>query len=739
MTLRARLAGALVAGLALVPGSGCRPQPPAAAAGPLSVEVTLDRLRAAPGQAVEANVWVRGSAGGAETALEGSLFVPGEGRRDLGLVKAGTELRVYQARIPVGEDAPQGLYVVTVRAADEGRRAVGKASFIVGKLIGDFTVVSAIPEAGGAGDTARYLGRFREAGGNFLILHDIITQKPWYPSKVTSRPTAAGSADDRLGLALDAADRLGLPCLISVVWDKTRRLPYAEHEASLNAVLAELWSLYGTRPSLAGFYDSQEGSGTYFAAHVRSFADRVKALNKGLLAACAPRIDDPLLAGYLAAVDSLDVVIYQGAYEASWRPDSRKCFPVRRTRDFAALSAGAALPKGKVALSRVELFGYLEKKFAGVYLASPPDAFDQLASAATAAGPDGVALFSYHANIDLLGKTVPEAAEVGEAVKRGLRAYQAIAPLASRAASRVALYVPYSDWWAGRWAESYEPALDALRRLGVAADIVPFIPPRGEEVLPFTPHRANEEQLAYLLEGPCVLVLPDIAGMQDTDSALLRSFAEMGGTVLLFGPRIPYGDSFDRTSLVGGTEGPSRPRLSVEVLIPLDVRVGRTAISKAPAVPLRGWTPTTGRAAAVFEDGTAAVLVNALGKGQVVTVAASLADFVKAMPYFCRDILDQALGRGGKKRPADVFGAVEEMDFALFAEGGGLFFAAANSGEKAVDLRVVPLALSPGLTYDVTDLLTRQARTVSGRELIQFQVKVKPHDVAALDIRPASK
>ena len=36
-------------------------------------------------------------------------------------------------------------------------------------------------------------------------------------------------------------------------------------------------------------------------------------------------------------------------------------------------------------------------------------------------------------------------------------------------------------------AESYEPALDALRRLGIAADVIPFIPPRGEEVLPFYP------------------------------------------------------------------------------------------------------------------------------------------------------------------------------------------------------------------------------------------------------------
>ena len=133
---------------------------------------------------------------------------------------------------------------------------------------------------------------------------------------------------------------------------------------------------------------------------------RVKALNPGLLAGCAPYVDDPLLAGYLAAIDSLDVAIYQGAVMASYRPDNRKCFPIRRTADFAALSAGAMRQKGKIALSHVELFGYLERTYAGKYLAGPEDARDQILSAASCSGPDGITLFTYHYNVHEMGKTV---------------------------------------------------------------------------------------------------------------------------------------------------------------------------------------------------------------------------------------------------------------------------------------------------------------------------------------------
>jgi len=211
-------------------------------------------------------------------------------------------------------------------------------------------------------------------------------------------------------------------------------------------------------------------------------------------------------------------------------------------------------------LSHVELFGYLERSFGGAYLAGPEDARDQILSAASCPGPDGITLFTYHYNVHEMGKTVAAVKETAPAVASGLRAFSLIAGGIADEPSRLAVYIPYNDWWVDRWTECFVPALDAFRRLGVPAGIAPFLPPKGEEILPYYPYHANIEQLEYLLDNKIVLVLPDIAGMQDTDSLMLKAFVERGGTALLFGPRIPFGDGFARDALVGERRGrpPSR-------------------------------------------------------------------------------------------------------------------------------------------------------------------------------------
>jgi hypothetical protein len=547
----------------------------------------------------------------------------------------------------------------------------------------------------------------------------------------------AGSPDDRVGKALELADRLGLPVLLSVVWDMTRALPGSERWASQREVMREMWSLYGSHPSLFGFYDYQEGSGTYFAAHVREFSDAVKALDRGLYSACAPYLDDPLLAGYLAAIDSLDISIYQGAFEASYRPDNRKNFPVRRTRDFAALSAGAMRAAGKIALSHVELFGYLERRHGGDYLATPEDAFDQIASAATCSGPDGITLFTWHCNVHRLGRTNPAALETGAAVEKGLRFYRAAAGKAAVWPGDAALYIPYSDWWTDRWSASIVPALDALRTVGIAADIEPFIPPAGEEILPFYPYGLNQAQLNGWLERKTVLILADISGMQDTDSALLKAFVEKGGTAILFGPMIPYGDLFDREALVGGKEGAPAPRSRVVVREALAAD-GHAAAGRGFALaglPATAWTPTTAKAAAVFEDGGAAVLVNRFGQGTVVTCPVSLKDAAAKMPSLLLDIVDFAMARSGRVRLFDWAGATAAMDVAQAGGADGAALAATNPGPGIVDLDLRPRFLRPDYSYELTDLLAGTSRTMTGKELASIRRRLRPHEALALSIR----
>ncbi len=731
---RAWAVAALTTGLAvsaavIVPGCGGGPLRPGSEAQD-HLRVFAEVRRAAPGGRV--GLRIEAPAVSSRNGLKVELLEPGRSVRSLDIRPDPSKAGSWTAEVSLAAEAPEGFYTVTASARG---RAPAKAAWIVGRAVGDFFIASAVDGVDPAGDIERYMRGFLGLGGNLIVIHDIINGKAWYPSAYCSKAAAAGSADDRVGRALDLADRLGIPVLLSVVWDMTRTTPGSERMAGMREVMRELWTLYGSHPSLFGFYDYQEGSGTYFAAHVREFSDAVKALDPGLFAACAPYLDDPLLAGYLAAIPSLDISIYQGAFEASYRPDNRKLFPVRRTRDFAALSAGAMRSAGKIALSHVELFGYLEMRHGGAYLAKPEDAFDQIASAATCAGPDGITLFTWHYNVHRMGKTNPAALETGAAVEKGLRYYRAVARDASAWPGGPALYIPYSDWWTDYWSASVVPALDALRTIGIAADIVPYIPPRGEEVLPFYPYGRNDDQLAAWLERKTTIVLADVAGMQDTDSGLLKAFVEKGGTALLFGPSIPHGDLFVRDALVGGTEGPAlgRLRLSVREALGKQADAGRAfALGGAKAA---SWTPTAARAAAVYGDGGGAVLVNAFGKGLVVTSALSLKDMAGRAPGLLLDILDFALERSSRPRPFDWEGATVAMDVAQGALPGGGFLAAANPGPGPVGLLFRPRFLEPGRTYEWIDRVTGESRMVPGRDLETIRRTLRPHEAWALAIR----
>jgi len=703
---------------------------------PLLVEVSIDKFRAKPGESITITAEVKGMKASSKLQVEANLLVPREGARNLDLHLENKDNHIYKAQIRLNQEATEGLYGITVKATSGSCRAIGKASFLAGKVIGDFFIVSTLPKENLEQDISDYLNSFRSLGGNMLIIHDIISEKAWYPSRICSRAAAVDSTDDRVGLSLKLTDKLGLPSLISVGWDMTRKMPYSERMESTKTILEELWELYGHHPSLVGFYSYQEGSGTYLASQVREFCDEVKAQSRGLLTACAPYIDDPLLAGYLAAIENLDIVIYQGAVMASFRPDNRKCFPLRRTKDFSALSSGGTLVKNKMSLSHVELFGYLEKSYARSYLASYDDIYGQILSAATCYGPEGITLFTYHFNIHNLSKKIHEAKKSEAGVKDGLKAYELISKLVAKESSHIALYIPYNDWWSDRWTDCYLPGLDGFRCLGVATDIIPFIPPKGEEILPYYPMSLNGEQLEYLLAKDFVLVLPDISGMQDTDSILLKEFIDRGGAAILFGPHIPYGDRFKRDELCGGQENAAARHCQIEVKEAIHVRVREGMKFDFESDDFPSWSPTTGRKVASFEDGSTAVLINNFGKGSVITIPVNIKDLVRIAPELLRDILDYALAQRGVKRVFDIFGANEDMDFAMSFSDGEYNLAIVNNGEKTVEVKICPLNLASDKSYRLVDLRTGEFITAKkGKDFAEVMMSIKRRDFLALSLR----
>ncbi|MBA3231255.1 MAG: DUF4434 domain-containing protein [Acidobacteria bacterium] len=661
----------LMAFLALSIG-GVALAPPCAEAAPDGIAVTASHRRAQPGDRIEVTF-----AGTGE--IRAVLVVPGGGTRDLTVERRASGGARTLLDLP--QDAAEGLYIVHAwRGPRAAPAAVGKRSFLVGRIVVDFFISRYLDSRDPAGDLGAYLDDFAGVGGNAVIAHALITpEQAYFPSRIARTPITPGSPDDAVEALLAQANRRGLAVFLSVSWDMTRRTPYKGRMAEITALIDELYGLYAHHPSLAGFYSYQEGSGTYYVPYVREFTAHVKHVHDGLLTSVAPFLDDPLLAGYLSTVDTLDIVIYQGMVMASYRTDNRKLFPIRRVRDFAALGIGAKWLQDKFAVVHVELFAYLEKRRApGVLAAAYEDIYRQILSVATAAGSDGIALFAYGPHIHA-ARAEPLVQPSREAVRDGLAMFGLVTGDISAQPYPLAVYIPYSDWIVERWTQNLVPAFDAFRRAGVAVDVLPYAPAIEESHYPYFPFHMNPDVLDQLLRTRRVLVLTDISGFQQTDSDLIDAFLKKGGTVVALGPQIPMGRTFDRDEVFGGREMGTASRTSIRARERISRRVepGTTRrFSEHVTLPL--WEATSGRVLAAFEDGTPAALANRYGEGLAISVLAPASRLALDFPELLRDVFDLALDHAGHPPLPDIAGLTEESDIAVRRTPDGVGIAIVN-------------------------------------------------------------
>jgi len=486
----------------------------------------------------------------------------------------------------------------------------------------------------------------------------------------------------------------------------TKQSPFKDRMKEIKAISAELFSLYKHHPSLAGFYSYQEGSGTYYVPFVREFSQHIKSLNPNLLTACAPHIDDPLLAGYLSTVDELDIIMYQAGVMASYRTDNRKIYPFRRVKDFCALGAGARRLQNKISINHVELFGYLENRLTPDTTATSYNNIrQQILSAATVTGADGISFFTYQAHVYETAKKLTQVERSRAAVAEGVKAFDLIREKVSHQPNFFAVYFPYSDWIIERWPNFFLPALDGFRVLGEPVDVLPYAPPIDESVYPYYPFHKNEDVLARLLREKVALVLPNVSGFQQTDSDLIKAFVEQGGVVVAFGPQIPMGRSYDRSELFG-IEEDSGARSHSEVIVesvlgPRTKHADRFNVKVEPGVV---WKLKSSKAIAKFEDGSPAVVVNKFGKGTAIAVIPDAMNAAQNMAQLTREVLDYARSLRGQASLVDIIGANEKSDLAVAETTRGFRVAFVNhdNSEQAIEFRPANSNLAKPTWIDLT-------------------------------------
>jgi hypothetical protein len=688
-----------------------------------AIDVTPTRIRARPGDRLVFGVR------GVSPESRAVVLMPGGGTREVALETGRPGEHRLQVTLP--SDGAAGLYLIHVWTGDTQRpKALGKAAIVVGPIVMDFFLPAYLDRSNPLADLSAYLDDFRALGGNTLIAHALITpDQAYFPSAIARTTAKRGSPSDIVEQLLVETDRRGLSVFLSVSWDMTHPGPYRDRMRQIAALMAELFSLYAGHASLAGFYSYQEGSGTYYVPYVREFTGHVKSLNPGLLSACAPFVDDPLLAGYLSTVDTLDVMIFQGMVMASYRPDNRKKYPVRRVRDFAALGIGAKWLQDKIAITHVELFGYLEHRpDPAILAASYENIFGQIASVATAPGADGIALFAYHSHI-WSARRDARVQRSRQAVADGLAVFRRMQGTIGPHLNPLTVYFPYSDWIVERWTTSILPALDAFRRAGIPVDILPYAPPIEESVYPYFPFHMNPAVLERLLSTRRVLVLPDVSGFQQTDSDLIDAFVKRGGVAIAFGPQIPMGRSFERDRLFGGREtGGSTPR-GIRMSTGFGKRMKPDGSCTLPGPGEPAWSATDARVLATFDDGSPAILGNAYGAGLAVAVLPSAAATASGCPDLLRDVLEHALTHAGHSMLADVIGLSEASDVAVAPIPSGLAVAIVNHDSSTREVQIRSPA--PGGSW-VDVVSDRSLGTASGG---QFRLAVPAGGVRIVELR----
>lgn len=652
------------------------------------IDVSVSRSRAQPGEPVIVRIESK-----SPDAIHAVLLTPQTGARSLPLQRL--QGNVMQADVILQRFAAKGLYVVHAWTGDAAKpSAVGKATFLFGPLINDFFIASYVDRTNPVADVEAYLKEFRAIGGNMLVAHNLISpDKAFYPSKIARTDVVAGSPNDLVELILDEADKQGIAVLLSVSWDMTKQSPFSQRIAEIKAIASELYDLYKQHPSLAGFYSYQEGSGTYYASFVREFCGFIKSLNHNLLTACAPHVDDPLLAGYLSTIEDLDVIIYQAGVMASYRPDNRKKYPFRRVKDFCGLGAGAKRLQDKIAINHVELFGYLENRLTPDTTATTyENIYQQILSAATVPEADGLSLFTYHAHVYEASKKLPQVERSRAAVSDGLKAFRLITEKVSDFRNPLAVYFPYSDWIIERWSNYFLPALDAFRELGVPVDLLPYAPPLEESVYPYYPFHHNPDVLKRLVAERAVLILPNVSGFQQTDSDLIKAFVEQGGVVVAFGPQNPMGRSYERSELFGVEETDERKaHNAIVVKSAIGTRARTAGRFRINGNESTVWKLTGARVVATFEDGSPAVTVNKFGKGAAIVVLPEAHAAVQNMAQLTRDVLEYARSLRDVPSLVDIVGTRETSDVAIAPTPGGFRVALVNHDANEISVVLKPL------------------------------------------------
>jgi hypothetical protein len=407
----------------------------------------------------------------------------------------------------------------------------------------------------------------------------------------------------------------------------------------------------------------------------------------------------------------LDIIIYQGQVMASSRPDNRQKYPIRRVKDFCSLGIGAKQLQNKIALTHVELFGYIENRISPEHsTTSYENIYPQILSAATVTENDGISFFTYNCNIHRNMKKFPELEQSRKAVIDGMKAFDLISDKITYKPNNLTFYFPHSDWVIERWSNCFLPALDAFRTLGIAVDILPYVP-RLSEDYPYWPNNPNDSVMPRLLKDKKIIILPDISGFKRTDSDWIEKFVKEGGAVIAFGPQIPMAraSSYERKEFFGVEEGETKSHSSLIVKKTIGKRVSKGKKYPLPHFSLPLWKTKNAKVIATFEDGSPAIVINKYGK-------------------------DYEMATYNLSLSVDILGTNENFNFVFTKTETGFRFAVVNLNPQSMEITLKALKISKNTNCEWYDLISEKS-IKNSKDNISLKMQVQGTDYICVEFK----